>query len=196
MDTSNPALRKTTIGDLWPWAGETFRHTEQVAASIPEDKLDWRPTDPSGRWSFSLGEIAMHCADIRLMFARQLRGEDSEELYWLASPPERGGSWTRKREPGGLQEIMDTLVQGRTEIETWLALPASELLSPTPGMTAHFEARLTELRAAGRDTAAAERWGPGSIHWILMTVCCHEAGHRGALQANLRLLGISVAEEE
>lgn len=196
MDASTQAAPGMTIGEQWPWAGETFSQTEQVAALIPADQLDWRPTDPSGRWIFSLGEIVMHCADIRLMFAKQLRGEDSSELYWLAPPASRGGTWTRKREPASRQELLDSLAKGREELETWLARPYSELLSATPGMAARFAEHLAGLRAAGKETVALERRGPSTINRVLMTLTCHEAGHRGALQANLRLLGISAAEED
>ncbi len=196
MDASTQASSFITVGEQMPWVGITLKQTELAAGCIPEDRLDWRPTDPSGRWAFSLGEIAMHCADIRLMFAKQLRGEDSSELYWLAPPPQRGGTWTRKREPGRLQEILDSLARGRTELEEWLARPYSEILTPSPGLAAAFEQYLQAVREAGKDTAAAERRGPTTLCRLFMTVACHEAGHRGALQANLRLLGISVPEEE
>ena len=130
------------------------------------------------------------------MFAKQLRGEDSSELYWLAPPSSRGGTWTVKRPAQGLQELLDSLARGREELEVWLARPYSEILSPSPGLAAAFEHYLQALREAGKDTAAAERRGPTTLSRLFMTVACHEAGHRGALQANLRLLGISVPEEE
>ncbi|MCC7479313.1 DinB family protein [bacterium] len=194
MDHSAPAAA-LSIGDQLPWLARTFRQTEQVAALIPPELMDWRPPDPSGRWSFSLAEIAMHCADIRLMFARQLRGEDSSVLYWLDSPKDSSGIWTRRREPAGPQEIVASLAAGREELEPWMALPYEQTLTATAGMQQSFLQYLASQREKGQDTSEAERRGPSTLNRIFFTVACHEAGHRGALQALLRLHGLGIGSE-
>lgn len=194
MDLQSPAAG-LTIGEQIPWVAKTLHHTESVAALIPAQLLDWRPADPTGRWSFSLAEIAMHCADIRLMFAKQLRGEDSSELYWLDSPKDGSGIWTRRREPAGPQEIVASLAAGREELEPWLALPYEQTLTVTAGMQHSFNQYLASQREKGLDTSEAERRGPSTLNRIFFTLACHEAGHRGALQALLRLHGLSPGSE-
>jgi uncharacterized damage-inducible protein DinB len=188
---------QATISDVMPWVTMTLDYTEQVAAAIPEDKLDWRPSDPSGKWSFSLGEIAMHCADSRLMFARTMAGEDdNEEGYWLKYPEGEGESvWTRLREPANKQEILDSLRAGRAALQPWLDKPVSELLSSTDGHRKSYEDMLAKMREKGKDSAEAERRGPANINRSLMATACHEAGHRGALQTLLRQFGINVKDE-
>ncbi|MCC7479314.1 DinB family protein [bacterium] len=195
MDSSMQASPAMTIGDQMPWVGMTLSYLEKIAALIPEDKLDWRPADPSGKWSFSLGEIAMHCADSRSMFARTLSGDASEEGYWMKYPEDDSGVWTRSREAANLQEILDSLVAGREALEAWLARPYNELLNTTPGTIAGFEKHLASLREAGKDTADAERRGPTTINRVLVAAACHEAGHRGALQTLLRQMGVNAGSE-
>lgn len=194
MDSAMQAAAMT-VGDQMPWVSMTFDYMDKICALIPEDKIDWRPEDPSGKWCFSLGEIAMHVADARTMFARTLSGDDSEEGYWMDYPKDDSGVWTRKREPGSLQEILDSLAAGSAALKPWLNKPYSEILSGTPGTEAAFEKNLAKMREAGKDTADAERRGPTTINRVLMAAACHEAGHRGALQTLLRQLGLNVGSE-
>lgn len=195
MDSSMQTAPVMTIGDQLPWVSMTFDYMDKISALIPADKIDWRPEDPSGKWCFSLGELAMHSADARLMFARTLSGEDSEEGYWMDYPKDDSGVWTRKREPGSLQEILDSLAAGRKALEPWLNMPYSELLSSTPGTQATFEKNLAKMREAGKDTADAERRGVTTINRVLMAAACHEAGHRGTLQTLLRQQGVNAGSE-
>ncbi len=194
MDSSMQAAA-ATAGDQLPWVNMTFDYMDKICALIPEDKIDWRPSDPSGKWCFSLGELAMHSADARLMFARTLAGEDSEEGYWMDYPKDDSGVWTRRREPGSLQEILDSLAAGRAALQAWQDKPYSELLSSTPGTQAAFEKNLAKMREAGKDTTDAERRGPSTLNRVLMAAACHEAGHRGTLQTLLRQMGINAGSE-
>jgi uncharacterized damage-inducible protein DinB len=190
------AASEQTVGDVMPWVTMTLDYTDKVCAAIPDDKLDWRPTDPSGKWNFSLGEIAMHCADSRTMFARTLNGEgDNEEGYWMKYPEEGGSEWKRLREPGSKQEILDSLKAGREMLNEWLNKPSSELLSVTDGHRKSFDDMLAKMREAGKDTADAERRGPANVNRSLMATACHEAGHRGALQTLLRQHGVNVGDD-
>lgn len=193
MDSAMQAT-SATVGDQLPWLGMTLDYMDKICALIPEDKIDWRPEDPSGRWCFSLGEIAMHCADSRLMFARTLAGDESEEGYWMQYP-EDGYVWTRKREPGSLQEILDSLSAGRAALQSWMDRPLSEQLEATAGTRAAFEKNLARMKEGGKDTADMERRGPSNLNRVLMAAACHEAGHRGSLQTLLRQMGINAGSE-
>ena len=180
-----------TVGDQLPWLKMTMDYTDEIAALIPEDKLDWRPTDPSGRFCFSLGEIAMHCADTRQMFARQLANDESEDGYWSEGPNEEG-VWMFKA-PASKQEILDSLKAGRELVERFMAEPVAKLLEPTEGTSKAHAKNIARLREAGKDSdvASAERRGPATYFRVLMATATHEAGHRGALQTLLRQQGIN-----
>jgi hypothetical protein len=196
METALQAAGRATIADVLPWVTITLDHTDKVCRLIPEDKLDWRPPDPSGRWTFALGELAMHCADCRMLFARLLNNEeDLLKGWWLQAPQNPPGEWKRLREPSGMQEILNSLRSGREALQPWLDRPAGELLAISEGQRASFEARLGKLRAEGKDTAEFERRGPLTINGGLMGAACHEAGHRGTLQTLLRLHGINVSAD-
>ena len=188
------AVAEPTIGQALPWVNLTFDYTEQIAELIPEDMLDWRPEDPSGKWSFSLGEIAMHCADARLMFARQLSGNESTEGYWSEGPGE-DGVWPFKQR-GSRQEILDSLKAAREELEPYLNQPVSAMSEQTEGTRAVFDKTLQQIKEAGRDTAEHELRGPANILRVVMAAACHEAGHRGALQTLLRQQGVNAGSHE
>ncbi|MDQ3024086.1 MAG: DinB family protein, partial [bacterium] len=79
MSVATPAV---SIGQHLPWVNMTLDYTEQLVEKMPEELLDFRPVDPNGHYMFSLGEIAMHLADTRRMFARTLAGSESTEGYW------------------------------------------------------------------------------------------------------------------
>jgi hypothetical protein len=94
------------IGLGLPWLTATLDSLEQIAALVPEDKLDWRLADPSGKWHFSLAEIVMHSADARRMFARMLTASESTDGYWSTGPGE-DGVWPFKPY-GTKQTILDS----------------------------------------------------------------------------------------
>lgn len=166
--------------------------TERVAALIPEDKLDWRLTDPSGKWHFSLAEIVLHCADARTMFARTLSGNATEEGYWSAGPgPD--GIWPF-RPYSGKDEVLRSLTIARQELTPWLDHPAAALLDTTEGTRAAYEKSLSALREKGAATNDTEVRGPVTIIRVIMALAVHESGHRSTLQTLLRMHGINLAE--
>lgn len=189
-------MPELTVADHMPWVKMTLDYTEEIAALIPEDKLDWRPEDPSGQFCFSLAEIVMHCADARVMFMRQLSGEKSEDGYWCTSEgPDDAGVWKFK-EHGGKQAILDSMKHAREEIDTWQSKPVDELLSVPEGCEKAFAEQLKKMKEHEKDTAEMERRGPASIMRVLMATATHEAGHRGSLQTLLRQHGINVKRDE
>lgn len=189
MDAS---VMETNMGLAFPWLNMTFDLTDNLAKLIPEDSLDWRPEDPSGKWCFSLGEIVMHCADARIMFARQLNGSDSHEGYCSEGPGE-DGVWKFK-EHGGKQAILGCLAASRKELEPFMQMPISAMGEVTEGSQAAFDKHLAKMKEDGQDTAEMEQRGPANIVRVLMATVVHEAGHRGALQTLLRQKGINFGE--
>jgi uncharacterized damage-inducible protein DinB len=191
MDTATQA--ELTLREALPWVTMMLDYTDKVAASVPEDMLDWRPADPSGRFCFSLGEIVMHCADARLMFSRQLAGDEDGEDYWTTSlvGPDEEGVWPF-RERGGKQELLDSLAAMRARFDQWLDKPASAITEIPETSRALFDKTIAELKEQGQDTAEWEKRGPASIVRVLMALIAHESGHRGALQILLRQHGINV----
>jgi hypothetical protein len=189
MSANSDAM--ATVGLALPWLTMTLDQTENLAVLIPEDKLDWRLPDPSGRWHFSLAEIVLHCADARLMFSRQLIGEDSGEGYWSAGPAPDGGDgvWSFRPYSGG-KEVQDALKTARTFLDPFLSLPAGSLTEITDGSRAVFDRNLAMMKEKGADTAIMERRGPANIVRVLMAAAVHESGHRSTLQTLLRMHGI------
>lgn len=183
-----------TVGDMLPWLGMTLDYTEKIAELIPEDKLDWRPEDPSGKFNFSLAELAMHCADARRMFARQLAGHDSNEGFWSKGPEEEAeesGVWEFK-ECGSKDELLKSLKEARAELAEWYGKPQDELLTITEGSRESHLKALKWMEEHDQDPAEHARRGPASIMRVLMATAVHEAGHRGTLQTLLRQQGINV----
>ena len=183
---------ETTIGVAFPWLNMTLDCTDDLAKLIPEDLLDWRHDDPSGKWCFSLGEIAMHCSDARIMFARQLSGNDSHEGYFSEGPGE-DGVWKFKAH-GGKQAILDCLAASRKEIEPFMQMPVSAMGEITEGSQSAFDKHLAAMKENDQDTAEVEARGPANIVRVLMAIAVHEAGHRGSLQTLLRQKGINFGE--
>jgi len=193
---TSPAI---TIGQHLPWVNMTLDYTEQIVSKIPEDLLDFRPVDPNGHFMFSLAELAMHCADTRRMFARQLAGTESEEGMWTEWDENDAGSemamtW-RFKPRGTKQEILDSLRTAREELQPWFELPLSSLMEATDGTRALFDQNLTKLRAKGVDVAEMELRGPSTINRVLFALTAHEAGHRGTLQTLARLQGVDARGE-
>jgi uncharacterized damage-inducible protein DinB len=185
--------QQPTIGQALPWINMTFDYTEQVAAALTDELRDWRPSDPSGRFFFSLGELVAHCADSRRMFARQLAGSDSNEGYWSEGPGE-DGVWKFRQLPSAA-ELAASLKDARQELAPFVALPASEQWNQTDGTRAIFEKSLQTMREKGKDTAEAELRGAANINRIFFAATAHEAGHRGALQTLLRMQGVAAGGE-
>lgn len=193
MDSQATPQQQANIGDVLPWVKMTLDYTEQLAALVPEDKLEWRPEDPSGGFFFSLGEIVMHCADARRMFAGQLHGTDTADSYWSPGPGE-GSVWEFKK-CADKQALLASLAETRRLLQDWLDRPASELLDTTAGTRQAYERMLQWHKEHGKDTNALAKAGPANIMRVLMATAIHEAGHRGSLQTLLRLHGVNVGQE-
>jgi hypothetical protein len=185
-----------TIGITFPLLNMTLDGTERFARLIPEDKLDWRLPDPTGRWHFSLAEIAMHCADARILFARQLSGSDRRDGYWSAGPTGEDGVW--EFEPYGTkQAILDSLRSSRAELQPFLDLPAEASADVVDGVRRSFEKQVAGLREKGmeKEAAAAELRGPASVIRVLLALAVHENGHKGSLGTLLRTHGVEIQEK-
>jgi len=191
MDSATQA--GPTIGQVYPWLNMTFDYTDRIAALIPDELLDWRYEDPSGKWTFSLAELAMHCADARIMFARQISGNDSEEGYWSSGPAE-DGVWPFKAY-GDRQAILDSLRAARAELDEVLNRSADDVLFVPEGTKKVYENVLGQMKDQGTDTASLELRGPANLARVLMAAAVHEAGHRGSMQTLLRMKGHNAGEE-
>jgi len=185
-----------TVDEYLLWLGMTLDYTDKIAAAIPDELLDWRPEDPSGKYCFSLAEIVMHIADARLMFSTQLTGEDAADQYWATSEgPNEEGVWTF-REYDGKQALLDRLKATRAVYDPWISQPYTTLLDVPDGARKAYDGFLKKLKEEGHDTAMMEKRGPASVLRVVMAVTAHEAGHRGALQTLLRQHGINVDHSE
>jgi hypothetical protein len=187
---NTPAPGPLTIGMGYPWLSMTLDQTDKIVTIIPEDKLDWRLSDPSGKWHFSLAEIAMHCADARRLFARMLSGSDRTDDYRSPGPGENGVWPFHAYE--SKQAILDDLSAARAELQPWLDRPTSSATEITASTRAAWEKNLSRLKEAGTDTAVDELRGPASILRVLMAATVHEAGHRSSLQTLLRMHGVNL----
>lgn len=180
-----------TIGDMLPWVKLTMDYSDQLADAIPEDQLDWRPGDPGGKWSFSLVELVKHIGDARVMYASQLDSRDVASLYWSDGPGEDGvWSFADHKDKA---EVLARLAEARRLVEHWLQQPASMLLEVTENSRSVFMQNLAQMREAGHPAGEWERRGPANVNRVLTALAVHEAGHRGTLQALLRLKGINVS---
>ena len=182
------------IRDQLPWVTLTLDFTDKLAELIPEDELDWRPVDPSGKWSFSLVEIIKHVTDSRIMFIGQLNGDEDSGKYW-SEPPGEDGMW-KFADHKDKAEVVTRLVEARRGIEEWLDKPASMLLEVTDGWRATFEMIIERVKAHDGPVEDYYRRGPANINRVLMALAVHEAGHRGTLHALLRQKGINIQEPE
>lgn len=182
-----------TVGGFLPWVNMMLDYTDEIAALIPEDKLGWRPEDPQGKFCFSLGEIALHIADARRMFARQLAGNDSEEGYWSEGPNEQG-VW-QFHNCKDKQTLLDSLADARAELKAYIDMPARAYTETTDGTRKAYEKLLAQMREQGKDTAEIEARGPSNIVRVMMAAIAHESGHRGALQTLLRQHGVNAKAE-
>lgn len=195
MDTSmQPVL---CIGDALPWARMTLDYTDQLAALIPDELLGWRSPDPSGAFSFSLGEIAAHISDARSMFIRQLSGAPEDDNYFSEGPKAPDYKHWEFR-PFTKAELLASLAASRALAEEWLSRPADGIYAPTPGTTEAWEKMKAKLAEDGNseELAKAELRGPASVVRVLMALCVHEAGHRGSLGTLLRQQGIALVGGE
>jgi uncharacterized damage-inducible protein DinB len=188
-----PAL---SIGDALPWVRMTLDYTDRLAGSIPENLLDWRSPDPSGAFSFSLGEIAAHTADARRMFVATLTGEKDESAYWSSGPKEPDYKLWEFRS-FTLPEVIESLAASRALVEEWLARPASGMLEATDGTRESWEKMKAKLTEDGQaeELVKAELRGPATVLRIMMALAVHEAGHRGSLQTLLRQHGVATGTE-
>jgi uncharacterized damage-inducible protein DinB len=189
------------ISESLPALPRALNITDQLCALIPENLLEWRPTDPSGAFQFSLAEIVFHLADSRLQFARNLADthtEENEKEYMLDlgfEDPEqfKGAKWTLKPYSGKAQ-MLDYLKAARTEFQVWLEKPESDLLLTTPGTESRFKKALEDAEQRGTDTTAMRKRGAATIMRVLTGAVIHETSHRGTLHALLRQHGINLPE--
>jgi uncharacterized damage-inducible protein DinB len=185
-----------TIGQHFPQVLSNLGYFDQLVEKIPEELLDWRPTDPNGHFQFSLSEIAMHVADTRLHFAANLNGTDASDEMWTISDADGAADTTDDRyrwvfKPrGGKEEILASLKRGTAAIEHWLSLPLDQLQQPTQGTRANFDKFIAAMVEKGEDTTPLELRGPATVNRTLFVLVAHEAGHRGTLQTLLRLNGV------
>jgi hypothetical protein len=178
------------IGVGYPWLSMTLDQTDRVVTILPEDKLDWRLNDPSGKWHFSLAEIAMHCADARRLFARMLSGSDRTDDYRSPGPGE-DGVWPFHPYKSK-QAIIDDLAAARAELQPWLDRPTPAATEITDAAHAAWEKNLASMKEKGTDTSVDELRGPATILRVLMAAAVHEAGHRSSLQTLLRMHGVNL----
>lgn len=183
-----------TIGQSLPWVNMMFDYTEKIAATLTPELRDWRPTDPNGKFFFSLGELVAHSADARRMFGRQLTGNQSEDDYWSSGPSEADGVWQFKP-LGSPEQLVASLKSAREELQPWLDKPASEQWTATEGTQAVFAKALAQMKEAGKDTAEMEARGAANVNRILFAVIAHESGHRAVLQTLLRMNGVDSGAE-
>jgi uncharacterized damage-inducible protein DinB len=189
------------ISESLPSLPRALNLTDQLCALIPENLLEWRPTDPSGAFQFSLAEIVFHLADSRLQFARQLAGTNTEEVekdYMLElsfEDPERfkGAKWTLQPYKGKTQ-MLEYLKSARAEFQVWLDKPATDLLLTTSGTEATFKKALETAEKRGTETTAMRKRGAATIMRVLTGAVIHETGHRGTLHALLRQHGVNLPE--
>jgi hypothetical protein len=193
MTAESATKAVATVGQSLPWTDLVLDSTEKIAAIIPENLLEWRLNDPSGKWHFSLAEIAMHCADSRRMFARQLTGEERQDDYWSGDPGENG-IWPF-RAYGNKEAILASLKEARAEMRPFFERPASDLMMTTEGTRRIFDKALSGMREKGRDTGVMELRGPANLNRIIMALLCHESGHKSTLLTLLRMHGINVPQE-
>jgi len=182
-----------SAGDGMPWVRITMDQTDRVCALITPELAEHRATDPTGRYFFSLGELTMHIADARNMFAGQLDGEDYSAEYWSARQgPDSQGVWEFKK-AANWQEVLDSLRRGRERLEKFLEVELNRLYEPTDGTRKFYKEHAQYLRDIGRAEQAQsyERRGAATIARTLSAMACHEAGHRGSLQTLLRLKGVN-----
>ena len=184
-----------TIGEALPSIRRTLNQSDQLCALIPVDLLEWRPVDPSGAFQFSLAEIALHIADSRLIAPRQLEGNNSEEGFMVEylDVAENGSHWKCKPY-AGKAAILEHLKNTRAVFETWLARPASELLSITPEAEAAFKRTLEGMEQRGEDTSVLKKRGAANPMRLLSGAAIHESGHRASLHTLLRQHGINLPE--
>jgi len=179
-----------TIGQELSWANTLLGYTDEVVASIPEDALDLRFTDPKGGYFFSARELMMHIADTRWNAAAWVEGEDVSARQFRQ---EYGGTqqpW--KFTSAGKDEILARLAESRKYIEATLARPAADMHLITEHQRAAHEQRVKARRKQGLDTASLEAGGPPSLIDLLLFLIAHEQSHRAELQWLMRANGKTV----
>ncbi|MCC7479312.1 hypothetical protein IT575_12770 [bacterium] len=197
MDQSGASGAALSVGDGLPIVALCLSGSERVCKLVDDSLWALRPADPSGRWSFSLGELVMHIADARWLFAGQLDGADYSPRYFVTNQPrDPGAIWTFR--PGAPEAALESLQDGRAAIQRWLEQPLEKLWQPTSGTEDFFHSYQQKLRAAGEEEMAQAyaRRGPASLARTLSGLVAHESGHRGSLQTLLRLQGANTAEAD
>lgn len=172
--------------------------TEELLAKIPDDLLEFRPEDPSGRFQFSIAEIFAHVADARTMFATTYLADvpmDDQEGLYMMSPPDEDGAWKPNVEDFGRPALERALAEGWGRLAPALEMPESEAFAATPGGLRMHDAAASRRDAGEEPQPWDERvlsWGPATLIRVLATCASHEAGHRGALVSLARRHGVAV----
>jgi len=188
MEAESGAER--TIGQELTWARTLMVYTDAVVASIPEEALEIRLTDPQGGYFFSARELMMHIADSRWNAAGWIDGEDVSDRQFRQ---EYGGTeqpW--KFTAAGKDEIVSRLAEGRNSVEKLLARPAADLHFVSEHQREAHRQRIEARQAEGLDTESLEAGGPPSLIDILLFVVAHEQSHRSELQWLMRACGFNV----
>jgi len=166
-------------------------YTDEVCESIPSDAYELRPTDPSGGYMFSVGELIAHMADTRWACLDWINGSELEKTQGFCT--EYGGTkkpWVfRAAEPC---EILKSLSDARAAIDEMLSRPSDSLMASTASLEDAHRGRIERIREAGKPTADLESAGPSILANIVVFLIAHEQAHRGALQLFVREHGVNV----
>lgn len=188
MEAGNRTDR--TIGQELSWARTMMDYTDQVIASIPEDALDLRFTDPKGGYFFSARELMMHIADSRWNATVSVSGEDVSDRQFLR---EYGGlekPW--KFADGNKGEIVAWLAEGRASVEALLERPADQMHSVSEHQLETHNQRIKARKEQGLDSSSLEASGPPCLADVLLFLVAHEQAHRSELQWLMRAHGKDV----
>jgi uncharacterized damage-inducible protein DinB len=189
MDT---VAQELTAAQLLSWAKTFLDYTDAIVNDLPEDdeSLDWRQTDDSGGWYFSIREQAMHIADTRHDAIGWITGEDTDEHDFCT---EYGGvekPWQFRK--ASRDEIIARMKSGRELVDSWLNRPHGVLMETSDHLIKQHEESIESLRKVTKDTSEREARGPSLVINVILFLVSHEQSHRALLQNMLRQRGHKV----
>lgn len=103
---------------LLPEFDMEFANTRKAISRVPDNKLTWKPHEKS----FSMGELAIHLAEIPQWMAFSI-GQSSFDV----SPP--GGQAYQRPKLGSCREILEMFDKGVTKARTVLSGASDEMLT-------------------------------------------------------------------
>jgi uncharacterized damage-inducible protein DinB len=183
-------MMERTIGQELSRAQLLLGYTDDVVASIPEDALDLRFTDPRGGYFFSARELMMHIADTRWNALAWVEGEEVSERQFRQEYGGTERAW--KFAMAEKDEILARLGESRKGIDALLARPAGDMHLITDYQREAHEQRIKASKSQGLDTASLEAGGPPSLVDIVLFLVAHEQAHRAELQWLMRAHGKDV----